>query len=186
MSDCAVHIGHHDLRHHYEARNNTATSKRTMNRQATSSWCFAEPRAEKLRALRPRNHQCAVVLGALKPDLQVGSFKTSQSNQVPRQLGETGTASVRLDRPCAHRLGVPAVGAEESLRRGRTKEMERWKRLVVVHRFQVWRCLSARAKMVLDARPAIREPTGMVDRLSFQRVNRRQTIYSGCVTQRVL
>jgi hypothetical protein len=64
-----------------------------------------------------RSHESAAVLGAVK--VWPGN----------RGVCRTDEATANLDSPCARPALRIAVGAEESLRRGRTKEMTRGKKV---------------------------------------------------------
>lgn len=72
----------------------------------------------KLTFPQARSHRSAAVLGAVK--VWPGNVE---------YVGRTDEATANLDSPCARPALRIAVGAEESLRRGRTKEMTRGKKV---------------------------------------------------------
>lgn len=79
-------------------------SRRDMCAQAVATWWNRILPAA-------RSHQSAAVLGAVKVWPGNGG------------VCRTDAATANLDSPCARRRRHPAVGARESLRRGRTREM---------------------------------------------------------------
>jgi hypothetical protein len=103
------HFGADTLEDH-DAASSTRPRREQCTRQSRSRRVKGKRRRDVRETVRPRSIERAVVLVHIKAE-----------PPACRRGGRRSAAS--LDTPCARRRWYPAVGARESLRRGRTREM---------------------------------------------------------------